>query len=72
MSITTSNYYVDAHAQADGRKYVREVHVDSTGKEHIINYLASVNADYTSLLNSHKVALESSLAEQEAEELLNG
>ena len=72
MSIVSSTYTVDAHAQIDGRKYVAEVHTDSAGGMHTARYLAPVNADYQAIANERAVAIASALAEAEAEAVTNG
>lgn len=72
MAITASTYTLDAHTQVDGRRYVRETHVDSAGGEHVIEYLAEAGADYTAIMNARAVQLAESLAVQEFSELLDG
>lgn len=72
MSIVSSTFILDAHTQADGRKYVQEVHTDSTGAVHTFNYLAAVGENYTAIMTARAAQLEIDLAEREAQEVLNG
>lgn len=72
MSIVSSTFILDAHTQADGRKYVQEVHTDSTGTVHTFNYLAQVGENYAAVMAARAVQLEIDLAEREAEEIVNG
>lgn len=72
MSIVSSTYTVDSHAQSDGRKYVMEAHTDSTGVVHRVQYLAPVGADYQAIADARATAIAAQLAEQEAGEVLSG
>lgn len=72
MSIVSSQYIADEHAQVDGRRYVTEIHTDSEGVEHRVSYLAPVNADYAAIASARSIALAEQLAEQEAGEVLSG
>jgi len=72
MSIVSSTYEVDAHAQRDGRRFVVETHTDSAGGIHTLHYLAPVGADYQALANARAVTIAENLAEQEATEVING
>lgn len=72
MSIVSSTYTVDSYAQADGRKYVTEKHIDTTGVEHTSVYLADPGADYQAIMEARAIKLAAKLAEAEAEAVLNG
>lgn len=72
MSIVSSTYQLDTHAQIDGRRYVREFHTDSEGVEHRVEYLADVGTDYQAVANARASAIAESLAEKEAEAIING
>ena len=71
MAIVSSSYSV-AGAEVDGSRLVRETHVDGNGDPHVIDYLAAPTTDKDALLALHATQLAEQLAEQEAEELLNG
>ena len=69
----SSTYTVDGHAQIDGRRYVREAHVDVTGKEHTSTYLAPADwtaTEYTARMNERAARIDAALAEAEAAALL--
>lgn len=70
MSIASSTH-VEAHAQADGRRYVTETHTDHLGEVYSFEYLAAVGADYVAIRTARAAALEAQLAEDEANALLN-
>jgi hypothetical protein len=72
MSIVSSTYMVDEHTQRDGRRYVLEEHIDSEGVVYRNMYLSDVGANYSAILAIHASKLAIALAEQEAEEVLNG
>jgi len=64
----SSTYQLDGHAQADGRIYVRETHVDATGRVHSSEYLAPAGwtaTEYTARMNSTAAALDVALADEE-------
>lgn len=69
----SSTYTVDGHDQVDGRRYVREIHVDVTGATHASEYLAPASwtaTEYASRLAQTAAQLDASLAEAEAAALL--
>lgn len=69
MAIVSSTYEV-GHAQADGRRYVVELHTDSTGKVHRIEYGPMPDGtDYQAIMEARAVQISDQLAEQEAEDL---
>lgn len=68
--IVSSNYTV-GHEQVDGRHYVNEVHTDSQGKQYTFEYLAAINTDYQAILTARAAQLETELAEQEANGLID-
>ena len=72
MSIVSSTYQADSNSQPDGRRYVRELHTDSVGVVHVVEYLAASGADYQAIANARVTAIETTLAEQEAEAIING
>lgn len=69
MAIVSSTYVV-GHPQIDGRRYVREVHTDSAGAEHVREYLAPVGTDYAAVANTYATVLADQLAEAEFNEAL--
>jgi hypothetical protein len=71
MSIVSSVYVLDYHTQSDGRRYVRELHTDSVGVVHVVEYLAVSGADYQAIANARATTIETTLAEQEAEAIIN-
>jgi hypothetical protein len=64
MPITTSTILWD-QAQADGRRYIRERHVDHLAIAHLIDYLAPAGADVNAILAARAVALVDDLAQEE-------
>jgi hypothetical protein len=73
MSIVSSETIIDAAAQVGGGHYVLERHTDSNGVIHQIGpYLAPVGFDTTARLAAQATALANTLADGEAQELLNG
>jgi len=58
----TSSYTVE-HAQADGRRWVVESHVDALLREHVRSYLASDTVNKDAVLAAYAVNLENSLKE---------
>ena len=71
MAIVSSTYTV-GHAQADGRRYVREQHTDSEGIVHSVEYLAALGTDYQAVADARAVSIAASLAEEEFEAIVNG
>ncbi len=66
MPIVSSIYEV-GHAQADGRRYVTELHTDSTGAVHRIEYGPMPDGtDYQTIMEARAAQISESLAEQEA------
>jgi hypothetical protein len=55
MPILSSTATIDAHAQADGRHYVRERHTDHNGRTYDVEYLADAGLD-TDLVMSLRAA----------------
>lgn len=51
-------------------RWVREEHVDTTGKRHTITYYSAVGADLQVELAAHATQLAADLAAQEIEEQL--
>ncbi len=71
MPVINSSYVVDAHAQADGRRYVTETHTRSVGTPVIKSYLAAVGADYQSIMNARVPRINAALMAQEVNDLLD-
>ena len=53
------------HAQADGRRYVREVYSDGQGEFARLEYLAANGADYEAIATAIELVLRESAAAQE-------
>ncbi len=68
--IVTSTKLVDAAAQIDGRKYVRESHTDTAGGVTVAIYLAEVGADYDAIMAARASLIEEQLAQEEFNKLL--
>jgi hypothetical protein len=65
MAIVSSTLQADPFAQADGRTYVRELHVDGQGAQYRIEYLAAVGLDRNAVMAARAVALANELADEE-------
>lgn len=73
MPVSTSSYVIDAHAQADGGRYVMETHIDTTGRIHNVHYKLPAGAGTTeadAFLAQRAEAINTVLAEAEAEALI--
>jgi len=68
MALTSS--YVVEHAQSDGRKWVREKHVDAFAREHFLTYLSTDAMDRDAILASHGTNLEENLKQQDFQKCL--
>lgn len=64
MPIVSSTHTV-GHAQRDGRRYVVELHTDSTGKVHRVEYGPVSVVDYVAIRSARAAALADHLAETE-------
>jgi len=53
------------HVQANGSRWVREIHRDFLGVEHIIDYVAPPNIDLNAEMIVHASILETQLTEIE-------
>ncbi len=51
MPIISSSFTVDSMPQADGRRWVKETHIDHNSKTYNIEYLASDGFDYATCMN---------------------
>jgi hypothetical protein len=72
MSIVASVRMV-GHAQADGRRYVRETHTDHLGNVYVVDYgPVAGDTNYDTVMSDRAAAIENYLAEQEAQGLLDG
>ena len=71
MSIVSSSF-VEMPEEVDGRKYVTETHTDHLGNKYTFTYLADVGVDRTAVMQARASALETNLADMEAEAFFNG
>lgn len=60
-----SSTHATGHAQADGRRYVTETHIDATGARHLVEYGPVPEIDYAATLAARAVALDAALADDE-------
>jgi hypothetical protein len=71
MSIVSSSYVTDAHAQPGGGRWTVETHIDGDGVKYTVGpYLWDGVADRDALMSARASALSDSLAEAEANALL--
>lgn len=73
MPVTNSSYVIDAHAQADGTHYVLVMHTDSTGFQHRRHFAipsGEGDTEVQAIMAKQAAALDVSLAEAEAEQLI--
>lgn len=70
MPVVSSGYVVGV-PQADGRRYITEIHRDHLGGAHVCEYLADDTMNYDAILNARAVQLSNDLAESEANALLS-
>lgn len=71
MPVVSTSYAVDAHTQADGRRYVTETYVLSVGDPVRRTYLAPAGADYQAIMLARVLLLNAALAEREARANVN-
>ena len=64
MPIVSSEIREDA-AQVDGRRHIREVHMDHTGREHHFTWMAGLGQDAATILPTRAAWLTDRLAQQE-------
>lgn len=64
MPIVTSTIIEDS-PQIDGRRAIRERHIDSHGNAHDVDYLAEADADVESILATHAAGVAAQLAASE-------
>lgn len=62
-----SSTIIEDREQKDGRRSVRELHIDALGKEHIIQYLAESGADVNARMTARAAELDDQLSKQEVE-----
>lgn len=62
MNIVESSF-APGVPQADGRRYVRETHIDRVGREHVIEYGPVPDIDMDAALDAHAAGLDASLRE---------
>ena len=72
MSIVNSTFSLDNHDQVDGRVYVTEIHTDSDGVQHIVEYLADQGMDHSAICTARATQINEILANAEANEILAG
>lgn len=72
MPIVSSTFTPDAHRQVDGRRYVIERHVDSTGQEHQFVYLADDTMDPAAIMAARVAQIDEQLAQAEYEQTIAG
>lgn len=71
MPVVSSSHVV-GHAQADGRRYVRETHILNVGAPVVVEYLAAVDANYVAIRDARVEQINAQLAEYEFEALIRG
>lgn len=69
MPLVASEIREDA-TQRDGRRYIREVHTDHAGREHVVSYLAEADTDAQAVLAVHAATVADSLVESEFQSLV--
>lgn len=73
MPISSSNYVIDAYAQADGSREVMETHTDNTGRVFNVRYRLPTGQGDTeaqAFLSARVAGLNTQLAESEAEQVI--
>lgn len=71
MSIVSSTFELERHAQRDGSRYVIERHVDGHGVEHVVSYLARGVMDHAAILAARAEQLSEQVAKREFEEAID-
>ena len=72
MGIVSSNYTIDAHIQADGTKYVTEIHTDVSGKVYVHGpYKVTSESQVADLIASRIQRLDAILGEAEFNKVLS-
>lgn len=69
MAIVSSSHTLGT-VQANGRRYVREDHVDQLARHYLIEYLAAIGADYVAIRTARAVQLSAQLIAQEIDAAL--
>lgn len=73
MPAVSSSYTADAHAQADGRRYVRELHTLDDGSVQQATYLAPAgwgDAEFSAQMTARVGRINEALADAEAAAIL--
>lgn len=73
MPVVSSSYTADAHAQADGRRYVRELHTLDDGSTMGATYLAPAGwgeVEFVAQMNARVGRISEALADAEAAAIL--
>ena len=66
----TSSTHTLGSVQIDGRRWVREDHVDQSGVHHFADYLAAADADYVAIRTERALRLWERLVAQEIEDAM--
>ena len=69
MAIVSSSHTLGT-VQVDGRRYVREDHVDEFARHHLVEYLAAIGADYVAIRTARAAAIGLRLISAEIEAAL--
>lgn len=59
---------IEDSRQVDGRRHVREVHVDDVGVEHHVTYLAESKADVNAMLPIRAAQIDEQISQRQADE----
>jgi len=70
MPIFSTVIEQDAHTQADGSRYTRELHTDHVGKQHRFEYLIRGAMDKDAIAAARAVRLEEEMPEREVDQVL--
>lgn len=71
MPVVYSSYVAEKHAQADGRVWVRETHIDSEGRTYHYDYLRGPGMDSDAIMAERVRIVNEMLAQCEVDEVLN-
>jgi hypothetical protein len=71
MAIVSSTIVEDSR-QIDGRRWIRERHVDQLGLEHIVMYLCEAAFDVPTAMAARAIQISADLANAEIQVVLDG
>lgn len=71
MPIVDSSYFTEPYVQANGRRRVKETHIDQTGKKHQVEYLAKNDTDLNTVLSDRIPGINQSLIDAEISNYLS-